>query len=405
MKATRTLVIDDDRFSIAFLTRQLGLQGLDRLEVCPRAEQALLLLEAAVESRADAERVGLVLCNLQMPGIDGIEMVRHLARIGYAGNLILMGADHPRVLQAAEQLARARQLRVLGCLSKPLSAQSLGLLMQQHGGVQPLPSAGVEPQYDARRLCQAIEDRELVLHYQPLVAMHGSDVLGVEALVRWQHPRDGLVVPLHFVPVAETSGLIDMMTRQVLGMALAQARQWQDAGLRLCVSVNVSMDDLVSLDFPDLVVEMAARAGVSPGTLVLEVTESRLMEAPLATLDILTRLRLKGVGLAIDDFGSGYSSLKQLRDLPFDELKIDRRFVSGAHADPALRGIVEATLRMASQFGLRSVAEGVEDQADWDYLRSVGCDVAQGYRIARAMPGAEVSSWVRDYKQRQTAVA
>lgn len=404
MKTTRALLIDNDRFSLAFLSHQLGLQGFGPVEVCPRAEQALLLLEAAVEGRAGAEQIGLVLCNLQMPGIDGIEMVRHLARIGYAGSLILMGEDHPRVLQAAEQLARARQLRVLGCLGKPLTSQSLRLLTERHGKVQPQPGSGIEQPYDARRLSQAIEDNELLLHYQPLIEMESSHVVGLEALVRWQHPRDGLIVPLHFVPVAEASGLMDVMTRKVLAMALAQARQWQDIGLRLCVSVNVSMDDLVSLDFPDLVVDMAARAGVSPSTLVLEVTESRLMEAPLATLDILTRLRLKGVGLAIDDFGSGYSSLKQLRDLPFDELKIDRRFISGAHADPALRGIVEATLRMASQFGLRSVAEGVEDQADWDYLRSIGCDVAQGHRIARAMPGVEVSGWVRNYHQ-QVAVA
>jgi EAL domain-containing protein (putative c-di-GMP-specific phosphodiesterase class I) len=405
MQSVRTLLIDDDRFALAFLAHQLGLQGFDRIQACPRAEEALLLLEGAAEGRDGAEPIGLVLCNLQMPEIDGIEMVRHLARIGYAGSLILIGADHPRVLQAAEQLASARQLRVLGCLGKPLSAHSLRRLIERHGVAQPLPGSGIEQQYDAKRLCQAIKDNELLLHYQPLVAMHSGDVVGVEALVRWQHPRDGLVVPLRFVPLAEESGLMDVMTRQVLAMALAQARKWQDTGLQLSVSVNVSMDDLVSLDFPDLVVEMAERAGVSPSTLVLEVTESRLMEAPLATLDILTRLRLKRVGLAIDDFGSGYSSLKQLRDLPFDELKIDRRFISGAHADSALRGIVEATLRMANQFGLRSVAEGVEDQADWDYLCSVGCDVAQGYQIARAMPAGEVAAWVRNFQQRRTAVA
>ncbi len=405
MRSTRTLLIDDDRFSLAFLGHQLRLQGFDHSLPCQRATDAIALLEAEARGDVAGEPIALVICNLQMPEIDGVEIVRHLARIGYRGSLILIGGGHPRVLQAAEQLAKARQLRILGSLSKPLSATALQSLIEHHSTALPLPACSSEASYSVERLREAIDENELRLHYQPKVRLQDNCVIGVEALARWYHPQDGVIAPMRFIPLAEQGGLIDSLTRSILAQALLQARHWQDLGLQLSVAVNVSMDDLVSLEFPDVVLELAQRAGVPPRSLVLEVTESRLMEAPLATLDILTRLRLKNVGLAIDDFGSGYSSLKQLRDLPFDELKIDSRFVSGAHGDPALRAIVEATLRMARQFGMCCVAEGVEDRADWDYLNGIGCDVVQGFGIGRAMPGPLLVDWLREFNERQSAVA
>jgi EAL domain-containing protein (putative c-di-GMP-specific phosphodiesterase class I) len=181
---------------------------------------------------------------------------------------------------------------------------------------------------------------------------------------------------------------------------LRQARIWQDAGLHLCVAVNVSMDNLISLEFPDFVAQAVRQAGVPPTSLLLEVTESRLMKDPLAALDILTRLRLKHISLSIDDFGTGHSSLAQLRDIPFDELKVDRGFVHGAGRDPSLRALFEASLGMARQLGMKTVAEGVEDREDWDFLRLAGCDTAQGYFIARPMPGEELPCWIDDWDDR-----
>ena len=178
-----------------------------------------------------------------------------------------------------------------------------------------------------------------------------------------------------------------------------------NAGLEIPVAINVSMDNLAALDFPDVVARLANEAGVGLNTVVLEVTESRLMKDARGPLEILTRLRLKRIGLSIDDFGTGHSSLAQLRDIPFDELKLDRSFVGGAARDPALRAIIESTLVMAHQLDMKVVAEGVEDRCDWDFLRGLGCDVAQGYFIGRPMPATELPAWRAGWETRRCELA
>ena len=235
--------------------------------------------------------------------------------------------------------------------------------------------------------------------------MVSGALIGVETLVRWQHPDDGLVFPDDFIGVAEDNGLIDDLTHVVLAEALGQARRWLDQGLKLRVAVNVSMHTLARLEFADYVLGEVVRSGVAAEDLILEVTESRLMTDVLAPLYILTRLRLKHVGLSIDDFGTGHSSLSQLRDIPFDELKIDRSFVHGAGQDKTRRAIFTASLGMARQLGMRTVAEGVEDRADWDFLRQQGCDLAQGYFIARPMPADKLPAWLADWEARHSELA
>ncbi|MDX9886356.1 EAL domain-containing protein, partial [Thauera sp.] len=255
--------------------------------------------------------------------------------------------------------------------------------------------------YGAEEVRRAIGGGELVNHYQPMVDVASGALTGVETLVRWQHPDDGLIFPDDFIGVAEENGLIDALTHVVLVEALAQTRRWLDQGLKLRVAVNISMQNLTRLDFADLVLAEVVGAGVASENLTLEVTESRLMTDVLAPLDNLTRLRLRHVGLSIDDFGTGHSSLSQLRDIPFDELKIDRSFVHGAGADRTRGAIFTASLEMARQLGMKTVAEGVEDRADWDFLGLHGCDLAQGYFIARPMPADQLAGWRADWETRR----
>jgi EAL domain-containing protein (putative c-di-GMP-specific phosphodiesterase class I) len=252
----------------------------------------------------------------------------------------------------------------------------------------------------ADEIRNAITHREFVNYYQPQVELTTGAVIGVESLIRWRRGEQGIVGPGHFIGVAESSGLIDEITRYVMIEALTQRRAWQDMGLKLAISVNVSMDDLAHLDFPEFLAFETARAGVAPSEVVLEVTESRLMKDPMAVLDVLTRLRLKRFRLSIDDFGTGYSSLAQLRDIAFDELKVDLSFVHGASHDSKMQAIVEGSCRMANQLGMTIVAEGVEDRDDWDFVRRAHCDVAQGYFIGKPMTPMDLPSWIDEWNRR-----
>lgn len=390
----KILVLDDEPFMLKLLTHMLTKLGFPQVTTCDSGRAAL----ECVDSPHCAP--DLILCDLNMPEMDGIEFVRKLVEHQFAGSLILVSGEDERVLQTTEKLVQAHQITVLGHLNKPVSPARLGALLEKYTCLSPQKPKVKKVVYSADEVRTAIANGELVNHYQPKVAVASGRVVGVETLVRWNHPLDGMVFPDQFIGVAEEHGLIDALTHTVLIAALAQAKIWRQAGLALRLAVNVSMDNLKSLDFPDLVAGLAAEAGVPPQDVVLEVTESRLMGDLRVPLEILTRLRLKRFHLSIDDFGIGHSSLAQLRDIPFDELKIDRSFVHRAWADDTLRAIYDASLSLTKQLGMEIVAEGVEDRDDWDFLQHTGCYLAQGYFIAKPMPAVDLSGWMEDWRIR-----
>ncbi len=391
----KILVIDDEPFALKLIERQLRSLGFDDITTCTSASAALQRL------RENPQAAEMILLDLQMPDMDGVECVRHLAQERYGGGLILVSGEDERVLAVTTALAAAQSLDVVGSIQKPVASETLKKLITRPRAPMPPPKP-ILKLYDAAHIQEAIDRGHLVNHYQPKVDMATGRVMGVETLVRWQHPVDGLVFPDQFVAQSEETRSIDALTRAVLTQALAQSRRWHDAGYQMSVAVNVSMANLVSLDFPDFIDTAVREAGVPHASLVLEVTESRLGTNVLTALDILTRLRLKHVGLSIDDFGTGHSSLTQLRNIPFIELKIDRSFVHGAHRDAASRAIVDASLGMARQLGLKTVAEGIEDHADFNQMRAMGCDLAQGYFIARPMPASTFDAWHADWEQHRS---
>jgi EAL domain-containing protein (putative c-di-GMP-specific phosphodiesterase class I) len=390
----RILVVDDEPFVLKVLVRQLTQLGFDEVLSCENARDALAILSNG------SERIDLIFTDLQMPEMDGVEFVRQLTAMGYGGELVLVSGEDPRILRSAQKLAQAHGLHVLGSLLKPATREQLRERLDLPAPPMPAPDESVTGIYQPHELRAAIAAGEIVNYYQPQVEIATGAVVGVEALVRWQHPRDGIIAAQGFIGLAEEHGLVEDLTRAVLPAALKQAAAWQNLVGGLRMSVNLSMDNLCSLDFPDFVTDTAAEAGFPVSGLVLEVTETRLMRDHLVSLDILTRLRLKRISLSIDDFGTGHASLAHLRDIPFDELKVDRTFVHGACRDGALEAIVRASFSLARQLDMRTVAEGVEDEHDWNFLCDTPCDLAQGYFIGRPMAASQLPQWLNDWKHR-----
>ncbi len=240
----------------------------------------------------------------------------------------------------------------------------------------------------------AIDRRELVLYYQPQVAVSGGEIVGVEALVRWQHPELGLVPPDEFIPLAQETGLIKPLTRYVLEEALSQCRTWMDEGRPMRVAVNLAMRNLIDAGFPDEVAELLERFGVPVNLLEFEITENAIVSDPWRTQAVLERLGEMGVRLSIDDFGTGYSSLGYLKRLPIDEIKIDRSFVASMASSPDDAVIVRSTIDLGRNLGLQVVAEGVETADVLHRLAGLGCDLAQGFYLSKPVPAAELASWL-----------
>ncbi|MGY1842984.1 putative bifunctional diguanylate cyclase/phosphodiesterase [Modestobacter sp. SYSU DS0875] len=249
----------------------------------------------------------------------------------------------------------------------------------------------------------AVAAGELRLHYQPQACLRTGRVIGVEGLLRWEHPRRGLLLPGSFIDLAEHTGLIRELTDAVLVQALADSRSWTDAGRPLRVAVNLSARSLGDLALPGRIAALLRDAGVTPGALELEITETAVMDDPTRALEVLRQLRVLGVGLSVDDFGTGHASLAYLTQLPVQTLKIDRSFVMGMLTDAGSRTIVRALIGLAHDLGLRVVAEGVESAATSRDLRALGCDEIQGFWLGGAVPAAEVPALVTQLEHRLRA--
>ncbi|MFC7219073.1 putative bifunctional diguanylate cyclase/phosphodiesterase [Streptomyces polyrhachis] len=326
---------------------------------------------------------------------------------------------------SAQRVART----LVAALGSPLDLDGLTLVLEASAGVAVFPEhagetegllrradvamyqakrdrTGVEV-YEARRdgntpdrlgllgdLRRALQAQDVELHYQPKVGFDGR-VVGLEALVRWEHAERGRVPPDEFIAIAESSGLMPVLTEYVLETALAQVAAWRAAGLHVPVAVNVSPRDVHTPGFAGAVAARLARHKVPPGSLQLEITEHVLLEDPQRAADTLAGLSGHGVKMSLDDFGTGYSSLVHLRRLPVSELKIDRSFVARLAVDDEDAEIVRCTIDLAHSLGLRVVAEGVEDDETWERLRDLNCDAMQGWLVAAAMPAEETTAWLR----------
>lgn len=373
--------------------------------LCEVVEQAGLIARGFTrasqffEELDESESVSIVVLDLHMPEMDGVEVMRRLAKTDNPPALILVSGHDVGVLHAAEKLGRAQNLNILASLSKPLPLDEFRVLLMPYSqrGTEKRANTASATQYRPVlvELRQAIQNNQLVPYYQPQLEIASGKITGVEALVRWQHPVAGLIYPDQFISLAEQGGLIGELTYWMIRNVAAQLQNWQSAGFPLVVSVNISAMDITTLTLPEQLGQLLKNNKLDPTLLTLEVTESALMGELVTSLDILTRLRLKGFGLSIDDFGTGYSSLLQLHRVPFSELKIDRCFVASMTTDAEARSIVKTCIVLGHELGMKVIAEGVETEAQLQELRQLGCDKAQGYLLSRPVPERELIAWLR----------
>jgi EAL domain-containing protein (putative c-di-GMP-specific phosphodiesterase class I)/AmiR/NasT family two-component response regulator len=388
------LVVDDEAFIRTLIVRILVSIGVDKGNVAA-SESGLEAIDF-LENGGD-ETINMVICDLNMPDMDGIEFLRHLALRSFAGGIVLVSGEDTRILKAAEELAQAHSLKILGALPKPLKPENLSALLSSFDSSSGTRGNRSSAEVGIDDLAAAISDRQISVVFQPKLSTSSQTLIGVETLARWIHPEKGFVPPDIFVHLAEENNLVDELTDLIIDLAIEQGASWLEQGLELKIAINLSVDNLNDLELTKKLEQKVAEAGLQARNIILEVTESRLMVDITKPLEILTRLRMKGFSLSIDDFGTGHSSLEQLKRIPFTELKIDRAFVDGAAQDPATRAILESSVDLAKKLEMSVVAEGVERREDWDLVASLGCDLVQGYFVARPMPGDEILSWQKNW--------
>jgi len=404
MDDKRLLILDDDPLvgqTVEFMAESLGIAA--RFVSSP--EDFFLEVNSWCPTH--------IALDLIMPEMDGVEVMSSLGKRGCQASIIITSGVGDRILDAARRAAEGHGLNILGVLSKPFTVIHLErLLTGEEDRIQEdhkAPQCPVRPQAEITQdlLAQGLEARQFSVYYQPKIACEDGRLAGFEALVRWIHPDLGFIGPDRFIPLAEQTGQIDALTEQVLDQALTwfkslplsdalppRCRLQQRASSNLSLSINISARTLNDLGLIDRLVERCQQLQIHPANLIFELTETSAMDDPVTSLDLLTRLRMKGFHLSIDDFGTGFSSMVQLVRLPFSEIKVDKSFVMTAMESRESRTVIRSIVELGHGLGLRCTAEGVESLEALEYVAEVGCDLAQGYHIARPMPGEDALAWM-----------
>jgi EAL domain-containing protein (putative c-di-GMP-specific phosphodiesterase class I)/CheY-like chemotaxis protein len=387
------LVAEDHEFQRSMMVAMLEDLGARSVH---EAEDGAAALEI---TRELDQPFDIIVTDIDMPGMDGMAFIRRLGEAKVAASLIVSSSLDRSLLDSIETMSAAYGIRLLGTIEKPASPERFAQLIATHWQMRANPEKQRAPTspFALDEVLAGIANDEFVPFYQPKIELRSGRVRGVEALARWRHPRHGVVMPYAFIQLLESHDQIGELTWSMLAQAAAQCRRWREAGFDIDVSVNLSVSQLGDPAIADAVTWQVTRQGLDPCHMVLEITESVAMSNVGAVLENLTRLRMKGFGLSIDDYGTGYSSMQQLTRVPFTELKIDQSFVAHATRQQASRLILESSLDMSRKLNITSVAEGAETQEDWNLLRDCGCDLAQGFFIAAPMEAEALPDWMRDW--------
>jgi len=343
--------------------------------------------------------VDVVLVDLEMPVMDGVELIREIALKSVASNIIILSAKDPILIASVGTMAEADGLHVLGTFQKPLlpdvlECSLLRFLHDKRAALQE-PQSPVNLEVTAVELSQALINGEVTLAFQPKLTVNGLLLKGVEALARWRHPQKGMISPGVFIALAERHGMIDSLTRHLLKHAFQHKKIWQQYGLRFHLAFNLSPLSLADVDIVDWITDLAQTYSIAPSDVTLEITENALLGELASAIRTLARLRLKGFHIAIDDYGTGFANAQQLSRVPATELKIDRSLVHRAAARPQQHTILASTVELAKNLNLTTVAEGVETEEDYKILVDLGVDLVQGFYFSKPLFSDDLLQWIR----------
>jgi len=394
------LVAEDHEFQRAMLVETLEGLGAKGVVDAPNGRAALEI------SRELDHPFDILITDIDMPEMDGMALIRSLAQAQVGTSVIISSSLDRPLLESIETMCAAYGVRLLGTVAKPAYPQALGEMIARHwpakhGSVRSKAAAST---FTIEQVLAGIDNDEFEPFFQPKIDVATGRVRGAEALARWRHPELGVIAPFAFIDVLESNERIADLTWAMLAKSAALCRQWRAAGFDISVAVNISVKLLTDVSVSDAITWQVRNQGLDPQHLILEVTESAMMTDVGHVLENLARLRMKGFGLSIDDYGTGYSSMQQLTRIPFSELKIDQSFVIHASHQESSRLILESSLDMARKLRITAVAEGTETLEDWNLLRRIGCDVAQGYFIAKPMDADAFGKWMQRWNEGWSSV-
>ena len=390
MQDLTVLVLEDEPFQ-----RLVTVTALEKL--LPGTVLQAANGDEAIAALAGCDHVDIVLCDLKMAGMDGLAFLRHATSTGKVRAVVLCSGLDPILRQATVLMIHCLGLTFLGDLGKPFNIEGfnqLAIRYKAHCNTKPRPLLPAELP-TLNDVLQGLDNGAFEAYYQPKVTLAGQVLVGAEVLARWVHPQWGVLAPAHFLPVMEQHNLIDRMFWHLFEQGLALHQHLAAQGMTITLAFNLHPAQLACSALTERIPVMLKRAQVPAACVIFEITESGLLSAPASSLENLVRLRMLGCGLAMDDFGAGYSSLDRLSELPFSEIKLDRAFAHKMQSNPRCAAIISCSVALARALDISLVIEGVETAAQQTRLIELGCTIAQGYLFARPMPQSHFIDYCR----------
>ncbi|WP_286269758.1 EAL domain-containing response regulator [Thalassotalea hakodatensis] len=388
MNKTKVLVVDDSKVQRNHVIELCRQQGVINIESAENGQVALDMLTA--------NQFDLVFIDLEMPVMDGVELVSQIAERKLVGAVIILSSKDPSLILSIGTMAESDGLSVVGTFQKPMKEEDLAIsLNRMTNDFVKVSKKIVNEELTKEDLLRAMVNREITLYYQPKLTVKGLLLKGVEALSRWPHPERGMISPVQFIDAAERFGVISQLTEYLFDIALHEKKQWQERGLNFHLSLNLSPLSLADQHLAERIFNQVQRYNIAPKDVVLEVTENALSGEVSKAIQTLATLRLKGFNLAIDDYGTGFANAQQLSRVPSTELKLDRILVDNVSTNPHQQAILKSTVALSKDLQLTTVAEGVEYLDDYKFIYQLDVDLVQGYYFAKPMAPSDLIDWIK----------